>query len=62
MSCLLHRAEFLGDIKCPSCKVWLEGDEDRLYPFAPEQVECAECGHKFIVITRKTTTYEVIVK
>ena len=62
MSCLLHRAEFLGDIKCPSCKVWLEEDEDRLCPFAPEQVECAECGHKFIVITRKTTTYEVINK
>jgi predicted Zn finger-like uncharacterized protein len=56
----LYGADALGDVICPACKAELEVDEDKLYPFNKEIVECGVCEHKFYLTIHIKTTYEIL--
>ena len=56
---LLYKADTLGNVICPACKAELEVEEDKLYLFDIEIVECGVCEHKFYLTIHIKTTYEV---
>ena len=59
---ILMESEYFSDFECPSCGTLLEWDEDKLYPFIVEPVECSVCECKFYAQKNIIETFQIMRK
>ena len=59
---ILRQSDCFSDFECPSCGIPLEWDEDKLYPFTVEAVECSVCECKFYAKMKIVKTFEIMRK
>ena len=59
---ILRQSDCFSDFECPSCGIPLEWDEDKLYPFTVEAVECSICECKFYAKMKIVKTFEIMRK
>lgn len=59
---ILRKSDCFSNFECPSCGTFLEWDEDKLYPFTVESIECSSCGCKFYAKMKIVKTFEIMRK